>query len=405
MTLPAPSHCCDPARVNPKLVTPAEAVRLILTALFSAGIEELPLAACLGRVLRDSLLADRPQPPYRRATMDGIALSSATSRGSWRIAGLHAAGDPPPRPLTAGEAWEIMTGAVVPDDCDCLIPYEEISISNGLATSDAALHPGRCIHAAGSDAPAGARLAASGTTIGPVEIAIAASVGRDHLPVSARPVISILTTGDEAVPVTATPQAWQIRRSNGVMLEATLRRAGYTDIRLDHVPDDPAALDTAFDRTLVAGGVVILCGGISRGKRDHVRETVETRLGPPAFHGISQRPGKPMAFWPGRDTPVFALPGNPLSVLATFTRYVMPALRKIEGASPLSLRLPLAAAVEPLPHLTWLLPARLENGAAHRLPPQNSGDFISVAGTTHLLEIPAGSTMLQSGDLVRAFHL
>jgi molybdopterin molybdotransferase len=130
---------------------------------------------------------------------------------------------------------------------------------------------------------------------------------------------------------------------------------------------------------------------------------VETRLGPPAFHGISQRPGKPMAFWPGHNTPVFALPGNPLSVLATFIRYVMPALRKIEGAPTLSLRVPLAAAIEPLPHLTWLLPARLEKGAAHPLPPQNSGDFISVAGATHLLEIPAGSMKLQSGDFVSAF--
>jgi molybdopterin molybdotransferase len=151
--------------------------------------------------------------------------------------------------------------------------------------------------------------------------------------------------------------------------------------------------------------VVILCGGISKGKRDHVRETVETRLGPPAFHGISQRPGKPMAFWPGHGVPVFALPGNPLSVLATFTRYVVPALAKLEGTSSPLLRLQLATEVESLPHLTWLLPALLENGRVRPLPPQNSGDFISVAGATHLLEIPAASTKLQSGDSVTAFPL
>lgn len=359
----------------------------------------------IGHILAAPILADRPQPPYRRATMDGIALRGGDDLTSWSIAGLHAAGDPPPRALSAGEAWEIMTGAQVPDDCDTLIPYEEIEIANNVASLRGEAVPHRYIHETGSDAPAGATLVETGALLGPIEIAIAASVGLPELPVSRRPRIAVLTTGDEAIAPDATPQAWQIRRSNGPMLAALLRRDGFHDVTCEHVCDDPAELEQTVERLFAACDVVLLCGGISKGKRDYVRTVIETRLGPPALHGVTQRPGKPMAFWAG-ETPVFALPGNPVSVLATFTRYVRPALHAMQGGTPCEpTKVTLAEDFQPLAKLTWFAPARIVDGLAHPILPQNSGDFISIAGATHLLEIPPGTTTLPAQHRVSAYPL
>lgn len=383
------------------LISPTEATARITACLSTLPEETVPIEESLGRVLRRALIADRSLPPYRRATMDGIAFRS-TSKEPLAIAGLHAAGDPPPRPLAMGEAWEIMTGALVPDDCDTLVPYEEVVIANGHATVSGKPMPGQFIHEAGTDAAKGQVLVQAGTVLGPVEIAIAASIGAGELIVSKRPTVTLLTTGDEAVPVEAIPRPWQIRRSNGPMLEAMLRGLGITDIHRHHVVDDEDLLGQAVDTAMGHSDLLLLCGGISKGKRDHVRSVLEARLGAPDFHGVRQRPGKPLAFWSGPPQ-VFALPGNPVSVLATFVHYVLPALSRMQGSEPATKpALPLASPLDPHPSLTWLLPCRIDaHGAAIVLPPQNSGDFVSVAGATHLLEIPPGRATLPAGTIVR----
>jgi len=386
------------------LVTPAEALARIFGSLPETGTETVQLSAAIGRVLREPIHADRPLPPYDRATMDGIAFHS-TSKPPLVLAGLHAAGDPPPRPLAPGEAWEIMTGATLPGDCDTVVPYEEVTISNGSATFYGEIEPGNFIHFAGGDAMVGTRLVDTGTLLGPVEIAIAASVGCSRLVVSKRPVITLITTGDEAVPIEATPEPWQIRQSNGPMLAALLQASGFPDVHLIHVVDDTGLLFQHVATALAKSDLLILCGGISMGKRDHVRGVLESLLGPPTFHGVAQRPGKPLAFWQG-PPPVFALPGNPLSVLATFSHYVRPALAAMQGtAPPPPTRLLLDAPLDPAPRMTWLLTARLNpDGTVHPIPPLNSGAFVSVTTATHLLEIPPGDATLPAGSPVTA-HL
>lgn len=338
--------------------------------------------------------------------MDGIAFDSTRTTGSrFRLAGLHAAGAPPPHPLEANEAWEIMTGAALPNDCDTLVPYEEITLDDGFAEISAPPKPGAFIHETGSDAHAGQPLVESATRIGPVELAIAASIGKSDLQVSRLPKITIITTGDEVVPITQTPMPWQIRRSNGPMLRGLLLHLGYPDVTIHHVPDEKEALEACFHDAFATSDLILLCGGISKGKRDHVRSVLQAKLGPPEFHGVSQRPGKPLAFWSGIP-PVFALPGNPVSVLATFTRYVRPALFRLQqGIAPCT-SLALASPVMPLSHLTWLLPARLDQeGRAVPIPPQNSGDYLSIAGASYLLEIPVGVDCLPAGHSLTAFPL
>lgn len=368
-----------------RLLTLAEA-DAHTAALRPLGTEKVTLAEALGRTLASSLTADRPFPPYRRAMMDGIAFAAETlpATGPVIFAGLHAAGDPPPGALPSGQAWEIMTGAVVPDDCDTVVPYEDLE--NGRPAAN--FKKGQFIHEAGSDAGAGAVLVNAGSAIGPVEVAVAASVGLAEVEVFRRVKVAILSTGDEAIAPGATPRPWEIRRSNGPMLEAMLVRRGNEIVFHDHAPDDPEICGRLLDAALAKCDVLLICGGISKGKKDFIRGLLEERLGKPAFHGVEQRPGKPLAFWQGPPV-VFALPGNPVSVLATFTRHVLPALSRLEGReySPLKIRMNEAPA--PLPKFSWLLTVAMgPDGTLLARPPANSGDFISVAGACGIVEVP-----------------
>lgn len=227
----------DSPGVNP-LISIRAAEAHILASCRTLGCESVALAGLIGRVLAEPLLADRALPPFSRAMMDGVAFDSmkTASAGSLKIAGLHAAGDSPPRPLEAGEAWEIMTGAAVPADCDTVVPYEDLAEHFTLTRP---FKSGQFIHPCGLDARAGDMLVSSGSRLGPAEIAIAASVGKTHVEVFRCPQVALITTGDEAVPVDAVPEPWQIRRSNGPMLEAALIRLGCAPILTIHVSDDP----------------------------------------------------------------------------------------------------------------------------------------------------------------------
>jgi molybdopterin molybdotransferase len=372
--------------MNP-LISIRAAEAHILSSCRTLGSESVALAGAIGRVLAESLVADRALPPFSRAMMDGVAFDSGKTSASaaLKIAGLHAAGDPPPRLLELGEAWEIMTGAALPADCDTVVPYEDLAESFTLT---APFKSGQFIHPRGLDARAGDVLVSAGNRLGPAEIAIAASVGKTHVDVFRCPRVALITTGDEAVPVDAVPEPWQIRRSNGPMLEAALTRLGCAPHLTLHVSDDPEEAGKAIRHALENSDLLILCGGISMGKKDHVRSLLETSLGPPAFHGVELRPGKPLAYWSGLPQ-VFALPGNPVSVLATFTRFVLPALLKIQGLSTsLTLRFPLEN-VTPLPRFSWLLPVAVAaNGQLIPRPPRNSGDYVSIAGAMGIVEIP-----------------
>lgn len=363
------------------LISPAQAEALIEASLPPAATETVDLVAAMGRRLARPILADRALPPYPRAMMDGIAFSSSNA-ASPVLQGLHAAGDPPPPPLMEGHAWEIMTGACLPDDCDTVVPYEDLDEGRGLVQGS--WTPGQFVHPAGSDASKGQVLVGKGKCIGAAEVAIAASVGQTHMEVFRMPRVALISSGNEAVAVDAKPEQWQIRRSNGPMLEALLRHGGVPVSSHQHVDDDEGCVREALQLAMADAELLILCGGISKGKKDFMRPMLEERLGKPLFHGVAQKPGKPLAVWYGPPL-VFALPGNPVSVLATFSRYVAPAIRRLSGGDSSPCLRACPNGLKPLPSLTWL-PA-VDEGAG-LLKVANSGDFCSLSGATGFLEVP-----------------
>jgi molybdopterin molybdotransferase len=269
--------------------------------------------------------------------------------------------------------------------------------SMATLASNARTEPGAFIHRRASDCPAGTTLLTPPTVLNPSHLGLAATLGKTKLAVTRQPRITLISTGDEMIPPSQTPLPHQLRQSNGPTLAAALQSLFFPSRHLTHhhLPDDLALTEQALANALQNSDLILITGGISKGKMDFIRPALEKQLGPPAFHGVTQRPGKPLAFWkPTAQTPaVFALPGNPNSTFTTFHRYVRPALRLLAGHEiepPVTL--PCSERLSPHPELTLFLPARLQpNGHLDIALPQNSGDLASPLQATGFVEIPPGT--------------
>ena len=396
------------------MLTPAEAEAAIAASLAPLPVEACALEQATGRVLREAIDSDLDQPPFDRVAMDGIAIASsefAAGRRSFRIAGVAAAGAPPPALVEPGTCIEVMTGAVLPAGADAVIPVEELEVRDGHAELSASARVATFsnVHRKGTDTRAGARVLAPGVRLRGPELAIAASAGRMSLLVSRQPRIGIVSTGDELVPPGVRPSAWQVRRSNAYAIAATLREHGYQALSDAHSGDDPAALRALLAAELASRDVLVLSGGVSAGRFDHVPATL-TALGVrQVFHKVAQRPGKPLWFGTHPDGQVvFALPGNPVSTLVCLVRYVLPALVRLSGGRPAPpLLASLLHAIEAHSALTAFIPVeRPEDDRERRLRPRlthGSGDFTALAGTVGFVELAPGQSW-EPGSLAPLYN-
>ena len=425
-----------------ELITVNEAAQIIQSNLPKMTTESVALSHAQGRYLRKPILSDRPLPPFNRVMMDGIAICFETwDQGlkAFGIEGTQAAGSPPLKLTSPDACIEVMTGGVLPDGCNCVIPIEEITINKEANQRFACVQNhytpeiDQHIHRVGSDSPEGEILVPAGTQLNAPELTIAASCGYTHLEVSTLPKITIISTGDELVAPHESPQPYQIRRSHATALHATITSKKLGIVSEKHVADDPAKLKKVLEEALSQNDILILTGGVSRGKYDYVAPVLKDLLGEAHFHGVKQRPGKPLAFWSvsrgdkeedykqagaddgsdvggeeckragaddGSDAggeeckrAVFALPGNPCSVMACAARYLIPSLIQMLSETPPHMHtLPATGQFNCPPTFTGLISCRLENGTLHLLPPSNSGNFLALAGTHGVAELPGSLT-------------
>jgi molybdopterin molybdotransferase len=377
-----------------------------VASLVRPAREEVPLDDAAGRRLAVDVLADRDQPPFHRSTRDGFAVRAADSRVSapLRVIGEIAAGRGLDRPVGAGEAAEIMTGAPLPDGADAVVMIENTTATAGGVRIDRPVAPGENVVAAGSELRAGALAAPRGALVGTGEIALLASLGCARVPVTRRPRVMVLATGDELVDAGATPGRYQIRNSNGPMLAAQVRRAGGEPILLPPARDDAAALRPLVARALAEGDLAVFSGGVSMGKYDLVEATVAELGARIVWDGAAIRPGKPVVFGTAGDKPFFGLPGNPLSALVTFELFARPAVELAAGAPDAPLRLPSAPLAAPLDRaplpLTFFTPVRIDDAGLVPLPSQGSGDLASLARADgfavtdpRVSHVPAGTVL------------
>lgn len=397
------------------MLTPDEAERVIRAQLRALAVESLPLLQCAGAVLREDICAERDQPPFDRVAMDGIALASRAvreGRRHFQVQGMQAAGDAPGVLTDTAHCIEIMTGAMLPQGCDAVVPVERITARGNEASLEDGLDVAawQNVHRRASDARAGARLLAAGTVLHAPEIAVAAGAGQARLRVAAQPAVIVVSTGNELVEPGDPIAPHQVRRSNAYGLVAQLRLHGYNRVADDHVMDDAAALRRKLELHLATHDLLILSGGVSAGRLDLVPQTLAQIGVQQHFHKIAQRPGKPLWFGTAPSgAAVFGLPGNPVSSFVCLARYVLPALRAAAGAaSPPPEVVALAAPVRVTPPLAYFLPVRLVRDARGALaaeprPTNGSGDFTSLVGTDGFVQLPAGPNEYPAG-FAAAFH-
>lgn len=398
------------------MLTPAEAEALIQRHLTCLPIESLPLAQCIGSVLRENIYAERDQPPFDRVTMDGIAIDSSAwrdGRRSFPVLDVQAAGDAPRRLSQADGCVEVMTGAVLPHGCDCVIPFEQIEMRAGSAAVRAGVEigAGLNIHRRGTDGRQGELLLKAGIVLRAPEIAVAASAGMSRVRVSGQPAVMVVSTGNELVEPGEPILAHQIRRSNAYAVAALLRQRGFSRVGDDHLPDDRDSLRASLRLHLDTHEVLVMSGGVSKGRYDLVPQVL-TELGvTTVFHRIAQRPGKPMWFGvTGGGRSVFALPGNPVSTLVCLVRYVLPALYDAMGLlAPRLERIALAEAVQFDAALSSFVPVEVSYDEwgrpwAHPRALNTSGDFTALAGSDGFVELPCGPNTFPKGFVTRLYR-
>jgi molybdopterin molybdotransferase len=393
------------------MTTTAEAMQAILAAIEPLATQTIAFEEATGRVLAQSVYAERDQPPFDRVMMDGIAISHAefaAGTRSFPVQSTQAAGDPA-QTLEPGRAIEIMTGASLPDGADCIIPVERITVNELSAHIEAnyAASELQFIHARGSDHRKDTELLQSGTRVSPMDIAIIASCGLAEVAVAEQPQISVISTGNELVPAGEVIESHQIRMSNGPAIVAMLEEHGYVDAAHDHLIDEPALLKEHIARHLERSNVLILSGGVSMGKADYVPQVLSDLGVEVIFHKVSQRPGRPMWFGKGPDgQAVFALPGNPVSTLVCGRQYVIPALHHMSG---MAVAVPqfasLTTEITFKPQLTNFLPVKLISNAAGQVlampvHTNTSGDFASLSGTDGYVELALEQTEFKAGTTV-----
>jgi molybdopterin molybdotransferase len=394
----------------------AEAERLIFEHLPRLGASRERLSDSVDRILAEDITADRDQPPFDRVTMDGIAIAGRDWESgvrAFQIAGTQAAGAPPLALGGPARCVEVMTGAMLPSGADTVIPVERITREGGTATVDprATVTPHQYVHPRGSDRRAGGLLLPAGTRIGPPEVAVLASAGRATVAVAALPCVAVVSTGDELVDIDEPLAEYQIRSSNDRAIEASLLHARLARVTRARLRDDAATLRTELAALLERADVLVLSGGVSMGRFDLVPGALSELGARRVFHRVQQRPGKPMWFGVGtRGQPIFALPGNPVSVLVGTTRYVLPALRAAAGLAPQPAEhVTLAAPAEAFADLTHFAPVKLDWSAAGQalaMPcrTNTSGDFLTLAGTDGFVELPPRRGEYSEGTAARLFR-
>lgn len=307
------------------MISPLEAIELLKNITIPFRTEKMPLAKTLGMNIAEKIVADRDFPPFDRVMMDGIAVKDI-SAPTWKIEGILFAGEPVKAIKKTDGALEIMTGATAPRGTEAIIKIEDLNIEKKIATyiGKTPLEKGQHIHLQGADAPAGSVLVKKRTKIGPVEIAIAATVGKAHIEVESKPHVHIFSTGDEIVGLHETPADHQIRSSNVMMLKSVLLSKGFK-ANSSHLADSAEKIKASIDKALDSNDIILLSGGVSAGKKDLIPGVLAEAGFETVFHKISQKPGRPLLVATRPDGKVvFAFPGNPISTLTCFWVYFLP---------------------------------------------------------------------------------
>ncbi len=332
---PPQPNCADSPAVG-TLTVEAASRRILEATAAIHGTETVPLHRALHRILAAAVTAPLDVPAHTNAAVDGFAIRGADlttgSETRFRLVGTALAGHPWPHPLRPGETVRIMTGAPLPPGSDTVLMQEQVSEASGYLAVPPGHKPGENVRQAGEDLRRGETVLAQGHYLLPADLGLIASLGRLEVSVKRPLRVGLVSTGDEILPQGARHEAGKLYDSNRFSLHGALQaRLAVELVDGGIVPDDLSLLERTFRSLAERCDVVIASGGVSVGSADHTRKAL-ARLGDIEFWKVAIKPGRPLAFGHIGDCLFFGLPGNPVAVLVTFYRFVLPALFKRAGA-------------------------------------------------------------------------
>ncbi|WP_196891944.1 molybdopterin molybdotransferase MoeA [Aureivirga marina] len=387
------------------LISVKEALHTILENTEDFGTESIHFLETTGRILKENIIADRDFPPFDRVSMDGIAIDFNTfkkGQKTFEIENVQAAGSPQKTLESKENCLEAMTGAILPLNANCVIPYEKVHIEDNKATiQEENLRFFQNIHAKGKDQKAGDILIKENTEISAAEIGILASVGKEFVKVAKLPKIVIVSTGDELVDVNETPEVHQIRRSNVYSLFSLVEKFKIK-ADLKHINDNKEVLEKTVKSLFENYDVLMFSGAVSKGKFDFIPEILDTLGVQKLFHKVQQRPGKPFWFGKKENKTVFAFPGNPVSTYVNCIKYFYPWFEKsVFGQEKTLDTAILSEDFSFKPSLTYFLQVKLENqnGETFAIPEKGngSGDLANLVNADAFIELSNEITEFKKG--------
>jgi molybdenum cofactor synthesis domain-containing protein len=378
------------------------------------------LIESVGHVLAEPVRSSEPVPPFTNSSMDGYAVRSGDVKDAparLRVSGVLMAGDDPGTLVVGeGEAARIMTGSVLPSGADAVCMVEHTRTEDGFVVIEEAVGPGTNVRHAGSDIATGDEVFAAGAQLSAAHIGVLASLGMEEVLVYPRPRVGVVSTGDELTSGPGPLKFGKVRDSNRPALLAQVKADGFVPVDLGSAADEPDALTKALQEAAQECDALLTSGGVSVGDRDIVRTVLEKLGGHHArWLQVAVRPGKPFAFstFPPNGTPVFGLPGNPVSALVSYELFARPSLRLMAGHENLDRpRLVGRAAVDLLRrpdgrlHLVRVHAMASADGALHVWPSggQSSHQLHALASANALALLPDGEGVA-AGDIVEVMVL
>jgi molybdopterin molybdotransferase len=367
--------------------------------------------AALGRVLAEEIHSPRDIPGFDNSAMDGYAVraadvASASEAKPARLEVLEtvAAGMMPSRQVAAGQAVRTMTGAPIAAGADVIVPVERTRAEGNIVEVMSSAQAGAFVRPRGEDLRRDELVMLAAKTLGPSDLGMLASLNRAMVDVWRRPRVAIVATGDELVDVDQVPTGAQIVNSSAYALAGAIREAGAEPVMLKVARDRPEEVRARLAEAL-AFDVVVSTGGVSVGQFDHVKVVLDELGLRQLFHGVAQKPGRPLKFGTIGGRPIFGLPGNPVSTMVCFYLYVRPALLRMGGATRTGLPRVVVRCATDIPvaaNLTEFVRVRLERRDGEIFAAltgnQGSGVLSSLSRADALLIGPASVNLLRAGD-------
>ncbi len=391
----------------------------ILATIRPLPARELALADALGAVLAADVTAGHPLPPFDNSAMDGYAVLAADVAAATGeqpvvlpVRGEIAAGDTGRYSLVPGSVLKIMTGAAIPAGADAVVPVEFTDGGAAQVAIRQPVDPGNAVRLAGGDAQPGDVLLTAGTRLGAVHLGLLAAAGHGTVLARPRPRVTVISTGDELVEPGSGLLPGQIWESNATMLAAAAREAGCPARRYPIVRDTTSAVLAAVQDALDGADLLITSGGVSMGGEHDVVKAALATLGTVGFRKVAMQPGMPQGFGTvgPADTPIFTLPGNPVSAYVSFCLFVRPALDALQDSyrergkpSQAVLAGPARSPAAKRSFLRGIL-----DDAAGLVTPvsgQASHQLASLARANALIIVPEQVTSLAGGETVDVLEL